>query len=132
MVIRDVHMAQQIAVLMQRIRQRVFFDVHMIEIADDLHVLQTVLFDIATRVSQGVDHVILIAVQRLQVDGCSGARRHLIQPAQGGAYGFAVTVQAAWRGHRWQTEGKHPPGSRHDNALSADFRQRFQNAFDLL
>jgi hypothetical protein len=47
MVIRNMDVTQQIAIVVQRLRH-IFFDIHMIEITDDLHMLQIVFFDIAT------------------------------------------------------------------------------------
>ncbi|MOA52179.1 hypothetical protein D3C78_1754300 [compost metagenome] len=54
----------------------------MIEITDDFNVLKVILFDITARIRQGIDHVILIAVKWLKVNGSSSTSRHRIQPTQ--------------------------------------------------
>ncbi|SUG33164.1 Uncharacterised protein [Salmonella enterica subsp. arizonae] len=53
MIIGDMDMTQQIAVIVQRLRHIVFFDIHVIEITDNLHMFQVVFDDIAARVGQG-------------------------------------------------------------------------------
>ena len=62
MVIRNMHMTEQVAVVMQRLRQVIFFDIHVIEIADNLYMFKIVFDDVTTSIGEGVDHVILIAV----------------------------------------------------------------------
>ncbi|MNL71485.1 hypothetical protein D3C87_1966380 [compost metagenome] len=71
----------------------------MVEVTDDLNVLVLTFLDVATGVGQGVDHVILIAVQRLQEDGGAGARGDGIQIAQGVVHHLAIPVLATRRCH---------------------------------
>lgn len=62
MVIRNMHMTEQVAVVMQRLRQVIFFDIHVIEIADNLYMFKIVFDDVTAGIGEGVDHMILIAV----------------------------------------------------------------------
>ena len=40
----------------------IIFDIHVIEIADNLYMFKIVFDDVTTSIGEGVDHVILIAV----------------------------------------------------------------------
>ncbi len=92
---------------MQRFRQR-NFNIHMIEIADNLNMFQPILFDVTTCIREGVDHVILIAVQRLGANGVpvraatSSSWRSEALTALRSPSGYAATR------HRRQAEGNIP------------------------
>ncbi len=52
MVIGNMHMTEQVAVVMQRLRQVIFFDVHVIEIADNLHMFKIVFDDVTAGIGE--------------------------------------------------------------------------------
>ncbi|KZH16696.1 hypothetical protein AWG81_09670, partial [Escherichia coli] len=56
-IIGNMHMTEQVAVVMQRLRQVIFFDVHVIEIADNLHMFKIVFDDVTAGIGESIDHM---------------------------------------------------------------------------
>ncbi|WP_205585810.1 hypothetical protein, partial [Pseudomonas aeruginosa] len=51
--LRNMHMTEQVAVVMQRLRQVIFFDIHVIEIADNLYMFKIVFDDVTAGIGEG-------------------------------------------------------------------------------
>lgn len=62
MVICNMYMIEQVVVVMQCLRQVIFFDIYVIEIVDNLYMFKIVFDDVMVGIGEGVDYMILIVV----------------------------------------------------------------------